>query len=125
MRRSVDKTINIERKLMIKGLIENRWMILNGSYEEEGGWICIGGAGTSVIDYVVTNVKAWEEIKTVEERNKTESDHIPLEVELEGIVKKMEIKKERIEMFGQKKESNNIIGTVKDGNARKKRYGKN
>lgn len=54
---------------------------MNGSYE--GGWAFIGGAGTSVINYVVVNVKAWEEIKEVREGYRKESDHIPLEVEIE------------------------------------------
>lgn len=37
MRRSVDKKINEEGKLIINGLKERGWMIFNGSYEEEGG----------------------------------------------------------------------------------------
>jgi len=40
------------------------------------------------IDYVVTKEKAIEEIKTVEEGNRIELDHVPLEVELEGASKK-------------------------------------
>lgn len=53
-------------------------------YKVEGGWTYIGRAGTSVIDYVVRNEKAEEEIRTVKEGNRTESDHILLEVEIEG-----------------------------------------
>lgn len=56
-------------------------MIMNGCYEKTRE--CIGEVGTSVIDYVVVNGKAMEAIKKVEERNRIESDHIPLEVELE------------------------------------------
>lgn len=51
----------------------------------------IGEVGTSVIDYVVANEKALEEVKKVEEGNRTESDHVPLEVEIKG----KEDKKER------------------------------
>lgn len=43
----------------------------------------IGEVGTSVIDYVVVNEKALKATKVVKERNGTESDHIPLEVEVE------------------------------------------
>lgn len=38
-----------------------------------------------VIDYVIANKKAIEEVKKTEKRNKTESDHVSLEVELEGM----------------------------------------
>lgn len=37
-----------------------------------------------MIDYVITNVNAWEEVTEIEEGNRTESDHIPLEVTIEG-----------------------------------------
>ncbi|XP_067209996.1 sperm-associated antigen 17-like [Linepithema humile] len=37
-----------------------------------------------MIDYVVSNEKAIEEVKKVEKGNRTESDHVPVEVELEG-----------------------------------------
>lgn len=37
-----------------------------------------------MIDYVIGNEKAIEEIKIVEEGIRTESDHVPLKVELTG-----------------------------------------
>lgn len=43
-----------------------------------------GEVRTSMIDYVITNLKACEEVIEVEEGNKTESDHVSLEVTLEG-----------------------------------------
>lgn len=39
-----------------------------------------GEARTSVIDYVITNVNAWEEVTKIKEGNRTELDHIPLKV---------------------------------------------
>jgi len=51
-----------------------------------------------VIDYVVTNEKAIEEVKKVEEGNRTESDYVPLEVELEGATKKKTKRKEHVEV---------------------------
>ena len=43
----------------------------------------IGKKGFSVIDYVIGNDEASKEIKMVQ-GNRTESDHIPLEIELTG-----------------------------------------
>lgn len=57
---------------------------INSSLEKEGNWTYIGEAGTLVIDYVVTNIEALEKIIKIEEGNRTESAHVPLEVELEG-----------------------------------------
>jgi len=50
--------------------------------EKRGGgvWTYRGERGFFVIDYVTGNDEASEEIKKVEEGNKTESDHIPLEI---------------------------------------------
>ncbi|XP_020298200.1 vicilin-like seed storage protein At2g18540 [Pseudomyrmex gracilis] len=63
-------------------------MILNGSNRKQGEWKYIGEQGASVIDYVVTNEKAIEEVRKVEEGSRTESDHVPMEVEIEGIRRK-------------------------------------
>lgn len=56
---------------------------MNGNLEKEGSWSYIEKTGASVIDYVVTNEEAREEVKKVIEENRTESNHIPSEVELE------------------------------------------
>jgi len=37
-----------------------------------------------VIDYVIANYKAREEVEKMTEGDKTESDHTPLEIELTG-----------------------------------------
>lgn len=75
-RRSKDKIINKEGRVMLNKLQERGWMILNGSGEEEGSWTYIGERGALVIDYVVTNDKATEEIERVEEGLRTKSDHV-------------------------------------------------
>lgn len=90
-KKSKDKIINREGRILIETMRERGWMIMNGKGEEEGGWTYIGERGTSVIDYVVANEKAVQEIKTVKEGLRTESDHIPLEVVIEG-----ERKEERV-----------------------------
>lgn len=119
----MDKKINKKGKLIINGLKERGWIILNGSYEEERGWTFIGRAGTSVIDHVVINVKAWEEIKKVKEGNRTESEHIPLEVKMEGPVKrgKREERREIERSVWTEEGIKQYLGIVKDGYARKKR----
>lgn len=62
-RKSIDKVINKEGRILLEKLGERGWTILNGSFGKEGEWTFIGEAGTSVIDYVITNVSAWEEVK--------------------------------------------------------------
>ena len=83
-RKSKDNIINKEGKVLLEMIRERGWMIMNGSGEEEGGWTYIGERGTSVIDYVVMNDKAAQETRMVREGLRTESDHVPLEVTLEG-----------------------------------------
>lgn len=56
--------------------------LLNESYDKEGGWTYIGEQGSSVVDYVVVNEKAEKKVSRTE-RDRTKSDHVPLEVELE------------------------------------------
>ncbi|KAG7188077.1 hypothetical protein KM043_015927 [Ampulex compressa] len=84
-RRSKDRVINKDGRALLTGIKEREWSILNGSYEEKGNWTYIGENGASVIDYVIANEAAREEVKKVIEGNRTESDHMPLQVELERI----------------------------------------
>lgn len=55
---------NKEGRTLINNIEERGWTILNGSFEE-GGWTYIGESGASVIDYVIGNENAIEEIKIV------------------------------------------------------------
>lgn len=72
---------------------------LNESYDKEGGWTYIREQGSSV-DYVVVNKKAEEKVSRME-RDRTESDYVPLEVELEEhkISIKEAIKQERTKII--------------------------
>lgn len=83
-RKSKDKVVNRKGRILINKIEERGWMILNGSFNKEGGWTYIGEVGASIVDYVIANDKAEEMIEKVGEGDRTESDHIPLEVELEG-----------------------------------------
>lgn len=99
IRSSIDKVINREGPTLLNRIEERGWTILNGSFEKEGGWTYIGETRTSVIDYVMGNIRATEEVKMVEEHIRTESDHIPLEVELIGLqVRKRKKKNTMIEI---------------------------
>lgn len=61
-RRSNDKTINMEGRILLKYLEERGWTIVNGKDEEGEEWTYIGERGNSVIDYVIGNQEATEEI---------------------------------------------------------------
>lgn len=55
----------------------------------------------SVIDYIVTNEKAIEEVKKIEEGNRTESDHVPLKVEL-AVEVEVKIRKKKSDIIVKK-----------------------
>ncbi|XP_043604622.1 uncharacterized protein LOC122577397, partial [Bombus pyrosoma] len=83
-RRSKDKKINAEGRILLRYLEERGWTIINGRDEEGEEWTYIGERGNSVIDYVIGNQEATEEITNMKVGRRTESDHMPLEVEIEG-----------------------------------------
>lgn len=84
--RPKNKIRNKEGNILIEGIEERGWMIVNGSLGEEGDWThtYVDGGGASVIDYVITNEKAWEEVIGIREGNRTESDHLSLEAKVRG-----------------------------------------
>lgn len=84
-RRSRDKVINKEGREMLARIEEKGWAIMNGSKGEESElWTYVGGKGASVIDYVVANERAGEDIQGVRIGDRTESDHLPIEVTIQG-----------------------------------------
>lgn len=60
-----DKVKNAEGKLLMELIEENGWNILNGNAEggEEDEYTYVGPRGCTVIDYVITNYEAKEEVK--------------------------------------------------------------
>lgn len=52
-------------------------------FKRKGEWIYIMKSGALVIDYVIGNEEAREEVWQVVEGKRTESNHVPLEVEQE------------------------------------------
>ncbi|XP_043603168.1 uncharacterized protein LOC122576640 [Bombus pyrosoma] len=81
-RRSKDKTINMEGRTLLKYLEERGWTIINGRDKEGEECTYIGERGNSVIDYVIGNQEVTEEIIDMKEGKRTESDHMPLEIEI-------------------------------------------
>ncbi|XP_043603193.1 uncharacterized protein LOC122576655, partial [Bombus pyrosoma] len=73
-RRSKDKTINMEGRTLLKYMEERGWMIINGKGKEGEKWTYIGERGNSVIDYVISNPEATEEIIDMKVGKRTESD---------------------------------------------------
>lgn len=84
-RKSKDKVINGEGRRLISGIEERGWGIINGSKGEEGEWTYVGENGESVIDYIITNQEAVEEIESLKIGDRVESDHMPLEVKIYGM----------------------------------------
>lgn len=66
-RKSWDTVVNKEGKVLLREISERGWMISNGSYGKEGRQTFVRDVGSSVIDYVLANKKAWAEVKSVEE----------------------------------------------------------
>lgn len=87
MRNSRDGTVNAEGERMLRIVEERGWYILNGRTEgdECGEFMYVTGRRKSVIDYVVANSMAKQKIRRFKVEEKIESDHLPLEMELEGI----------------------------------------
>ncbi|XP_033313499.1 uncharacterized protein LOC117212657 [Bombus bifarius] len=81
-RRSKGKTINMEGRTLLKYLEERGWTVINGRDKEGEERTYIGERGNSVIDYVIGNQGATEEIIDMKIGKRTESDHMPLEIEI-------------------------------------------
>ncbi|KAJ3656642.1 hypothetical protein Zmor_015699 [Zophobas morio] len=86
-RKSKDKVENKDGKLLWELIEERGWEVLNGVEEgDEGGeFTWIGKRGESVIDYVIVNGLAEEEVETFKIGERVDSDHMPLEVKVRGI----------------------------------------
>ncbi|XP_063912037.1 uncharacterized protein LOC135128890 [Zophobas morio] len=86
-RKSKDKVENKDGKLLWELIEERGWEVLNGMKEgdEEGKFTWIGKRAESVIDYVIVNGLAEEEVETFKIGERVDSDHMPLEVKVRGI----------------------------------------
>jgi hypothetical protein len=82
-RRSKDRKVNAEGRIRLRYLDEKGWMITNGREEEGEEWTHVGERGKSVIDYVIGNQEATEEIVVMKVGSRVESDQMPLEIDIE------------------------------------------
>lgn len=73
-KRSKDKKIDKERRMLVELIEEKGCKVINGSMEgdEEGEYTFIGGKGNTVIDFVIGDVEVEEKIKKlkVEDRDR-------------------------------------------------------
>ncbi|XP_076384071.1 uncharacterized protein LOC117218718 [Megalopta genalis] len=91
-RKSKDKTKDAEGKALLSLCKERGWYILNGNVvgDEEGEYTysqhrkipSSSETGSSVNDYVIVNIKVLGRIRRFQVGNRPESDHRPLEVEV-------------------------------------------
>nr|XP_033323173.1 uncharacterized protein LOC117218718 [Megalopta genalis] len=91
-RKSKDKTRDAEGKALLSLCKERGWYILNGNVvgDEEGEYTysqhrkipSSSETGSSVNDYVIVNIKVLGRIRRFQVGNRPESDHRPLEVEV-------------------------------------------
>jgi len=64
--------------MLVKGIKERKWYILNGETEgnEEWNWTYTEGRGESVINYVLGEEEMSEEVKRLEVEERINSDHL-------------------------------------------------
>ncbi|XP_077255453.1 uncharacterized protein LOC143893678 [Temnothorax americanus] len=81
-RRSKDKKVDREGRLLVNSLEERGWEILNGNVrgDEEGEFTFTGGRGSTVIDYIIGEGEVREKIVSMVVGERVDSDHHPLEV---------------------------------------------
>lgn len=107
-RKSKDKVINNEGKLLIRNLEEMGYFILNANIEgdKEGEITYAGGKNGTVIDHVMIDEDTKEKIERMEVGEYIDSDHFPLIVttkeEHEQELRRDEKKKERKGRKGRK-----------------------
>jgi hypothetical protein len=101
-RKTKDKVENAEGKRLIEWIEENGWEVLNGNKrgDEEGEVTYVGSRGETVIDYAIVNEAAWERVKEFKVGVRVDSDHLPLEITIEGTNQE---EKEKGEMKEEKK----------------------
>jgi hypothetical protein len=85
---------NAEGRELVSLVEERGWDVLNGNCigDEKGEYTYSGSRGETVIDYVMVNEEAWDEIEEFKVGERVESDHMPLEVRTKGREKERSMK---------------------------------
>lgn len=89
-RNSKDRKINKEGRKLVEMIEERGWSIFNGNItgDEEGKFTFTGGKGCTVIDYVIGDEEVRGKIGSMKIGDRVDSDHQPLEVWVEGEVRR-------------------------------------
>lgn len=89
-RRSKNKKMNTDGRVLVRRLEETGWFILNGDVEgdEEGDWTYTGGRGESIIDYVLLEEKGREGKRRMEIAENVKFRPSPVDSMAEGKEKK-------------------------------------
>ena len=114
----------MEGRTLLKYLEGRDRTIINGRDKDGEEWTHIRKRGNSVIDYVIGNQETTEEIVDMKVGKRTQSDHMPLEIETVGggtkLQKMRKRKKKRRKKGNEQTEVwKNIWRNVKTGPARK------
>jgi len=85
-RRSKDKKMNREGKMLVECLEKRGWSILNGSAigDEEGEFTYTGGRRETVIDYILGNGEIRDRMERLEVGEEVDSDHHPVILWMKG-----------------------------------------
>jgi len=83
--------------------------------DEEGEFTFTGGVGSTVIDYVIGNELTRERIRRMEVGDRIDSNHLPLEVWIEG---------ERVSSGGKRKEGGKVWRGIWDREGREEFRGR-
>jgi len=85
-RKSKDKNMNKEGRILVDFLEERGWGILNGSIrgDEQGEYTFTGGAGNTVIDYVMGEEEVRDRVRSLRVEDKIDSDHHPVVIHMKG-----------------------------------------
>ncbi|XP_071577333.1 uncharacterized protein [Temnothorax nylanderi] len=117
IRKSKDKTENRQGVELIETVEKMGLGLLNGNIEgdEQGEWTFVGTLGSSVIDYAICNAEAWDVIDEFKVGERTESDHMPLELILQTTAE-AEIEQEtEKEKEKEKEEEKEVVDWSEEG----------
>jgi len=110
-KKSKDKCIGNEGSKFMEWVIEKGWVVLNGctTGDLEGTYTYVDARGSIVIDYVLVKEHMFNKVCSFRIGDRIDSDHMPLELTLEGWRRRRLGKK--IQM-SEEKEKNELIGIV-------------
>jgi len=83
-RRSKDKTVGNGGRNLIDWVQNKGWYVLNGTCrgDWEGEYTYVGARGSTVIDYVIVNERAYNSVLDFKIEDRVDSDHVPLRLSM-------------------------------------------